>query len=291
MRDPISRVGASAREVARRQAWSRIAAAAALALGAAMVVAPPAAVASVEVASATSADGCSLVEATMSWGFKETFRAYIDGSIANGSWEVSDGATYSTPLFSWSGGTGTYDPVEHSGRISFTGTVVFTGHDGLLQTTIANPVIEFIDENSAVVMLDVSGVSMEEALSGDTSNPRVATGIPFVDVDLAGGDLMPADDGVGLAAANMPTTLTAEGYAAFPNYEAGTAFDPLSFTLTLPNDCDLSGVPSPHATAGPGGGPPEGASPPGWVVAVGAGVSVLVIAMVVALYLWRRRSA
>ena len=248
-------------------------------------------------------DGCPVADASISWGFKESFRAYIDGSIANGSWQVSDGADYETPLFAWSGGTGTYDPATSTGLVSFTGTVTFTGHDGLLQTTIANPVIEFVDEDSALLSLDVAGVSMDDALAGNTSNPLVAEEIPFVVVALTDGELSPADDGLSLLITGATTTLTDEGFAAFPNYEAGSAFDPIDVVLTLPSDCSLAwvdptdaptDVPTDAFTDAPTGAPGvagEGvASDPSWTLMVGAILILLVIAVVVMLVVRRRRS-
>ncbi|MEO8529161.1 MAG: HtaA domain-containing protein, partial [Pseudolysinimonas sp.] len=38
--------------------------------------------------------GCVVSTAQLSWGFKESFRAYIDSTIANGEWTEADGATY-----------------------------------------------------------------------------------------------------------------------------------------------------------------------------------------------------
>lgn len=180
-------------------------------------------------------DGCPVQDADLTWGFKESFRAYIDGSIANGEWTVSDGATYDTPEFGWADGEGVYDPQTHTGLVSFTGTIRFTGHDGLLDTTVANPQLRFVDENTAYLLLDVAGVTMEDAMAGNTGNPVVATAVPFVKLDLAGGDLQVADDGT-VTATGIPSQITSEGYTAFPNYEAGTEFDPVSFTIPV-TDC------------------------------------------------------
>src|SRR5690606_24359517 len=52
--------------------------------------------------------GCEVVGAALGWGFKEEFRAYVDGSIANGEWTTADGATYETPSFQWANGAGGY---------------------------------------------------------------------------------------------------------------------------------------------------------------------------------------
>src|SRR5690606_8583207 len=85
-----------------------------------------------------SVPACDVADAELRWGFKESFRAYIDGSIANGEWSTADGAEYATPEFIWRGGSG-----EIPGDVAFRGSVRFTGHGGILDTTIADPVVRF----------------------------------------------------------------------------------------------------------------------------------------------------
>lgn len=177
-------------------------------------------------------EGCAVDDASLTWGFKESFRAYIDGAIAHGEWTVSDGAAYETPEFGWADGAGAYEPATHTGLVGFTGTIRFTGHDGLLDTTIANPQLRFVDKNTAYLLLDITGVTMEDAMAGKTDTPVVAAAVPFVKLDLAGGDLEVTEDGT-ITATGIPSQITSEGYTAFPNYEAGTAFDPVSFTIPV----------------------------------------------------------
>ncbi|MCO7256605.1 HtaA domain-containing protein, partial [Dickeya oryzae] len=93
-------------------------------------------------------------------------------------WEVADGAVYESPLFLFPG-AGRLDPRAPNGQIGFVGSVRFTGHDGLLDTTIANPVLVFRGEEPALLLLDVSGPTME----GDEVS---VTESPFVEVDLTG---------------------------------------------------------------------------------------------------------
>ena len=89
---------------------------------------------------ATTADeaGCTVSDAELVWGFKESFRAYIDGAIAQGEWTTSGDASYATPLFTWSGGAGGTEP-DDALVVEFSGAVRFTGHGGVLDTTIENP--------------------------------------------------------------------------------------------------------------------------------------------------------
>lgn len=201
-----------------------LAAASALA-GSALLVAPTA-------ASAQTPDAaCEVTGSTLSWGVKESFRAYISGSIANGSWETSDGADYETPEFVWTDGTGTFDPETGTGSVSFTGTVHFTGHDGVLDLTLANPTVEFESGGSAALLLDARSTDMEGEVAVDTAQEWVG------DIALDG-DLVPSDGVLDLV--EQPTTLTNSGAAAFAGfYEAGVELDPLSVTLGL-DDCDTA---------------------------------------------------
>ncbi len=170
--------------------------------------------------------GCTVQSAELDWGFKESFRAYIDGSIANGEWTTADGATYDTPLFSWTG-TGGYDSETGDADLGFAGSVQFTGHGGALDTTIANPRI-LIDGERAVLLLDVSGTTQD-------GQPVSSVGVEFVELDLAAAEAGGGGDLVSFA--GIPTTLTAAGAAVFGTYEAGTAFDPLDLRITLDPAC------------------------------------------------------
>lgn len=176
------------------------------------------------VASLAAAPGCEVTDATLEWGFKESFRAYIDGSIANGEWATADGATYATPEFVWTGGTGTVDPETGEAEIAFTGSVRFTGHEGVLDTTIANPVVR-LDGSTGTLLLDVSGPTME----GEQLD---LAGVEFV--ALNGVQLSGSDEAV---TADAVSELTADGATAFPNYQAGEAFDPVALTMPVDADC------------------------------------------------------
>jgi hypothetical protein len=217
---------------------------------------------------------CEVGAATLTWGFKESFRAYIDGSIANGEWTVADGATYETPAFGFTSDGGRFDPRGPFGQVDFPGSVRFTGHGGVLDTTIANPALLFRGgEDDALLLLDVSGPTME----GDEVE---VTATPFVTVDLSGQDLTPVDGVVTIDGA--PTTLTGDGEAAFPNYPAGTEFDPISATFDV-GDCDLTGQPI--------GGDASGDGQPrnlALVVTLFVIVSVTSVGGILALFLVRR---
>lgn len=217
--------------------------------------------------------GCDVESATLDWGFKESFRAYIDGSIANGEWTVADGATYETPTFGFPATSGRIDPRLPRGTVRFDGSARFTGHGGILDTTIATPALVVSDQGPTILYLGITGLTMD----GDDIT---RADIPFVTVDLTGQDLTPVDGIITIDAA--PTRLTADGEIAFPNYPAGEAFDPLTVTMDV-GDCDLSAQPlNGDAEDAPDGTP--------WLVPAIAAVALLAAAGTVVVLAVRRRS-
>jgi hypothetical protein len=186
------------------------------------------ATASASAAKSAEALDCAVTDATIRWGFKESFRSYLSGSIAHGEWTVSDGATYETPLFSWANGAGNFTGATNSGDVSFAGTVDFTGHGGILNTIIANPTLRFIDAPHASLFFDVSGTTQQGA---EIDRPNV----DFVSLDLSA--VKPVIAGNAVTFTGVPTTLTAAGAVAFGTYEAGEAFDPITINFTAKPGC------------------------------------------------------
>lgn len=228
---------------ARRPHARLLAASAALALLPVPLMGAASAPSTAASAAVSTAD-CVVVDGTLTWGFKESFRSYISGSIANGAWEPFDGATYETPDFGWSGATGAFDPETLTGEATFPGGVRFTGHDGLLDTTVANPTLSIQDGGSGTLLLDLVNLSMDDALAGNTENVQELTQVPFVSLDLAASPLAVSEDGATVTGTAVPTVITAEGYEGMGTYETGEAFDPLTFALTV--ECT---EPEPEPTA------------------------------------------
>lgn len=255
-----------------------LAAASALA-GSALLIAPTAA------ATQTSNPACEVTSSTLTWGVKESFRAYISGSIANGSWETSDGAEYETPEFVWTNGTGTFDPTAGTGSVSFVGTVHFTGHDGVLDLTLANPTVEFDSGSSAALLLDARSTDMEGEVAVDTAREWV--GEIALDGDLALSDSM-------LDLTDQPTTLTNSGAAAFAGfYEAGVELDPLSITLELDGcDTDAAAVSDEAVEERPVADAPvaDAEIDIPWLPIMVGGAALIVIGLTVGLLIGGRRS-
>lgn len=171
-----------------------------------------------EVQEQGASDG-TIKSANLGWGVRDSFRNYVRGGIANGSWELN-GTSYSSDAFNWSNGTGTFNGGK--GSISFSGSVRFTGHHGILDTTIANPRLE-INGNSGTLYATMN--------SNDPSGKATNYGeVALLKVDLSG--LQSSADAVSVNGA--ATTLTAEGAKAFAGfYDAGKDMAPLSFSAAI----------------------------------------------------------
>ena len=169
-------------------------------------------------APAASTDG-KVASADLGWGVRDSFRNYIRGGIANGSWDLN-GTTYSNNAFQWAKGTGSFK--DGKGSISFTGSVHFTGHHGILDTTISNPRLE-INGKTAVLYATVVGNDMD----GKSHNYGE---VALLNVDVNG--LQVSGDKISISGAG--TTITAEGAKAFAGfYEAGKDMAPLSLSASL----------------------------------------------------------
>ena len=192
------------------------------ALGAGMLLAAPATAASA--ATEDTAPVCEVTDGTMNWGVLERWRAYISGNIAAGGWEAIDGASYETPEFGWSNATGEINPDTGAGTISFIGGVHFTGHEGALDTTFANPTIVIDEAGNGTLLLDVQSLGRDGG--ADTNEEQVEMGDlgPVGTIDAASGSFS-------LDAA--PVTLSETGSAVFTAYEPGQPMDPITLDVQI----------------------------------------------------------
>lgn len=174
---------------------------------------------------ASAAPGHQVVDGSLTWGVKASFRHYLTSAIAKGNSEPLNGVTTAADgAFIFPKGTGA---VAGSGvtSVSFQGAVHFTGHEGILDFSLANPKLQVnalgkgtlemtkIEANGAsskVVIADVSG-----------SAPQVKEGK--------------------LSINSLQATLTDAGTKVFSYegnafYPAGTVMDPVSVSATLADD-------------------------------------------------------
>ncbi|WP_228078656.1 HtaA domain-containing protein [Streptomyces profundus] len=225
-----------------------------------------------------------LADGAVDWGVRRTFREYVTGPIAEGAWELTDGAQDGGALFRFGAGEGTVDPEAGTAEAAFTGAVRFTGTDldlslGTLRVTVADGV--------GTLHADVTN-------AGETADDQ-----PLI--TFAAEDLTPEDGLVLLA--EVPAELTEEGSAAFGGlYPAGTAMDPLTLALAVADGAELPPLPDlgaePSAPAEPAADPEPAAEPEATssgdggsntptLIATGAGA---LLALAAAAYWFTRRN-
>ncbi len=211
----------------------------------------------------------SVTGATLTWGLKSSYLAYIEGSVAQGKITTS-GAQRSGSTFTWSGGTGAYNTDAARGTGSFTGSVRTVGHGDVLDVTFSNPRVVLHSSTRASLVLDTRGTTID----GDTF---AYAGITFATLSLSGHGGASGDR---ISYSGVPATLTAAGAKAFSGfYKAGDALAPVSFTLPLGGETDCS---SPTGTL-----PVTGSEPVGLVALSGA----LLLAGAALVLVRRRRGA
>lgn len=166
---------------------------------------------------------------TLSWGVKASFRTYVTGPIASGSISTS-GVSQSDGAFVWGGGSGAFNEADGKGRVSYSGTVSFTGHGGQLDLRISNPRVQVTGSGSGTLIADITSKGLNA--------PDVAkNGVVIATLALPASS---TSNGA-IAWSGASATLTAAGAEAFGGfYQAGTAMDPVSFTFPLGGDVECT---------------------------------------------------
>ncbi|GHG73702.1 HtaA domain-containing protein [Streptomyces griseocarneus] len=163
--------------------------------------------------------------AAVDWGVRRTFREYVTGAIARGSWKLGDGAQDGGALFRFPDGKGSYDAASGTLDAAFAGTLRFTGKD-----------LDLALGRVAVAAKDGKGT-----LSADvTKGGGTEKGVQLVTFDASG---LKEKDGLA-AVAEAPAKLTAEGAKAFGGlYQEGAEMDPVSLAVPLEASARLPALP------------------------------------------------
>ena len=209
-------------------------------------------------ATLAEASNCDVRSWEMTWGFKESFRSYLSGTIANGGWETAGNISYTTPYFTLSGSGGYLSTEGDRGELTGFGRISFSGHDGFLDQRISGPRFVIETPSRGALYFAVSG-DTQEGVSVDEASVR------FAEVNI---QRYSVDPGVGVwAVVAAPVVLTEEGAAAFGTYPAGTIMDPIDIQIRVAPNClernNLVAL---------------------WLVGVGSVVAVVMITVLV----WRR---
>ncbi|MFG2221902.1 HtaA domain-containing protein [Streptomyces sp. NPDC048644] len=190
---------------------------------------------------ATSAPAASpaIVDGTLDWGVKKSFRDYVTGPIGNGKAELSGGATASGAGYRFPKGHGTHDTAAMNA--AFHGSVRFLAHSGALDMKFSDLKVK-VAGTKGTLIADVSAKSRE---SGKVTTTDA---MPVADLKVPSGALKPAKGIVTLD--KVPATLTAAGAKAFDNmYRKGETLDPVTLAVSLDGDAAL---PSGNSGAGDG---------------------------------------
>ncbi|TXS51644.1 HtaA domain-containing protein [Streptomyces sp. t39] len=201
-------------------------------------------------AAPAAAPQLEIVDGSLVWGVKESFRKYLAGPIAQGRITVSEGARQAegNGLFTFAGGKGTYDTATHASNTGFAGAVRFEGHHGVLDFTLSDIKVG-TGRTAGTITADVKG--------NNNGTPSQKDDVVIADLDLTG--IRPGQgDGGAMVFANIPATLTADGSAAFAGfYPAGTALDPATLSVKA-----AAPSPTPSPTPPPGPSPDPSTTPP-----------------------------
>ncbi|WHM38956.1 HtaA domain-containing protein [Streptomyces sp. BPTC-684] len=200
-----------------------------------------------------------VVKAKLSWGLKQSWRAYI---ASGGKTTVSEGATASKDSFGFPLDKGELKADARKVNTSFRGNVRFTyaAHGNL-------------DIAFGAVRIEASGA--KGALYVDVTTPQgVKRNVEFASLDLSRADFTARKDVVRLTA--VPAAFTADGAAVFARpgeqsqYKAGEAIDPVTVALGLSEGADLDTA-ADTATTG-GGGTAGGTGTSGTAATAGGNV-------------------
>ncbi|GIG67159.1 HtaA domain-containing protein [Phytomonospora endophytica] len=212
-----------------------------------------------------------ILDGTIDWGVKKSFRDYIAGPIAKGKVELSGGATDNGDGFRFGKATGTYDPAKKLLTAAYQGTVHFLGHetDGHHELDLT-----FTDLNIKVTAGKGVLYTGKTPLATFTAEVAVKDGV--------------------IALNALPAKLTAEGAVFFGGfYQEGAELDPITTALALDPDANLPGPGATTTGTGTGGGAggpsvslPLTGSP---LVGIAAAGAALIAAGGAALFLAARR--
>jgi hypothetical protein len=186
------------------------------------------AAASIAVVAPAAAAPASVTSGALDWGFKASFRAYVQTGNGNPPIAVSNGATRNADgTFKFPATGGTYDAATGATTVHYGGTVVFSYPAHFFSITLANPTV-VVDGAGGSLLADV-----DLETSGGGFEPVHVDQAQVATLGTAGAS--PAVSGDTVTWTNLVTTMTETGAAAFAGfYGAGTVLDPLSFAFTAP---------------------------------------------------------
>ncbi|MER6677899.1 HtaA domain-containing protein [Streptomyces sp. NPDC000983] len=172
-----------------------------------------------------------IVDGTLGWGVKQSFRTYVVDGVAKGAVTTSGGASQAAGngVFTFVDAKGEYDTEADSLTAAFEGAVNFKGHEengeyGLDLTLTGLEAT--LDDGAGELTADVTSL-------GETSEDVVLAELKADSAALtAKNDVITVDD--------ITATLTDAGAEAFGGfYAAGSELDPVDLSVALTEDAEL----------------------------------------------------
>ncbi|MFB7187585.1 HtaA domain-containing protein [Streptomyces sp. NPDC056230] len=195
-------------------------------------------------------DPGAIVDGTLDWGVKKSFRAYVTGPVAHGRIETTGGATASGDGYRFPDATGRFDAAKQTLNAGFDGKVRFLGHEenGAYTLDLSLTGLEIqVNGTKGTLIADVTTKDRE------TKKVSTYTDLAIADLQLPQGELAAKDGVVTLSA--IPATLSADGTKAFGGmYPAGQQLDALTVAVALDEDAALPGGAGGTGSTGLAGG-------------------------------------
>lgn len=187
---------------------------------------------------------------TFNWGVKQSYRNYVKGPIADGSWSIdggsfqgsetgSDGA-FVFPADKASNVSGDTATIPLQGKLNFRGHNY--GGEDLLDMTLFDLRLE-VKGSNAQLIASYDSYESDMVNKSHRGNKIEGRNIALIDINLA----QAANTGSGTVDMAGNSTLTGEGAKLFLNYSAGEVMDPTSGSIKVSGECA-------GGTGGTGGG-------------------------------------
>lgn len=201
-------------------------------------------------------------QATLDWGVRASFRNYLLGPIAHGTYELLGTTSADADMqnaagrFHWAQGSGEAQTNGSAANISFGAGngVYFTGHrmtvddvtGDALDMRFTNPRVEITSPTQGMLYLDVKSREFKSTteISQDFFEQQ---NVPFATLDLSAGSFELNETTFTWSA--VPANLTAQGSLAFGGfYGEGDPLDPVTFSYTTEEAVDPDPVASATST-------------------------------------------
>ncbi|MFJ3595234.1 HtaA domain-containing protein [Streptomyces sp. NPDC090126] len=167
-----------------------------------------------------------IVDGTLDWGIKESFRKYIVSPVAQGRITVTGGARQAdgNGVFTFVDGKGSYDVGTHASHTAFQGGVRFEGHHGVLDVSLSDIKVG-TGRETGTITADFTSKKMDGTVVSEDDAPIAA-------LDITGAQRGRGANGETVFT-GIPAKLTAQGSEAFAGFYAeGAELDPATLTLT-----------------------------------------------------------